>query len=217
MLNPRLIVAGPVRPSTLVTLLRKAGRLPALDFYGLQKVVLGLFAEPLYWLQRLIYRHPQDMPDPVFIVGCWRSGTTWLLEQLVRQTDSASVRTRFQVCPQASLLLKPILERASFSLPNRFVDWMPIDGDGPLEAECAFFGMGSELPTARIGINEEFGQVCEEWAAWTPTRQWKRQLRRVFGWGWIYDRKPGRPYVLKTPAHTLQIQALLASRSIDGI
>ena len=209
MLNPRLILVGAQRPIVQYRLIKELGRLPKLTAYSTQSLVLGLLAEPFYWLQRLIYRAPRDMPAPIFVIGAWRSGTTFLHKELVGTLDAASARNWFTACPQAALILKPLLTRVLPSLGHRFVDWVPAASSDPQEIDIGLFRLVSELPNEKIGIGKDLGEACKTFAAWKPTREYKRAFRRMMQWSWISDRKPGQPFINKVPAHTLKIDLLL--------
>lgn len=192
-----------------LAMVKMAGTLPPPSAYSLQNLILGILAEPFYYLQRLLYRAPKDMPAPVFILGGWRSGTSFLLEEMVQQLDAAAPCNTFTTCPQAGLILRPLLERCVPDLPNRFIDWMPASAKGPQEFDVALFRFCPELPNMQIGANVDFKLALDRFTAWQPTTAFKRLYRRIAQWVWIYDRKPGKPLILKTPALTLQIGMLL--------
>ena len=61
--NPRLIIIGCLRPSVQFELLKKANRFPIISLYLFQNIVLGWLAEPLYWLQKILYKKPRNMPE----------------------------------------------------------------------------------------------------------------------------------------------------------
>ena len=84
-LNPRLIIIGCLRPSVQFSLLKKAKRFPIISLYLIQNIVLGWLVEPFYWIQKTVYKRPKNMPDPIFIIGSWRSGTTYLIQKLKPQ------------------------------------------------------------------------------------------------------------------------------------
>ena len=153
-LDPRLTVAGINRPCVQFQLLKGAKQRPYLTAYAMQGIVLGWLAEPFYWAQRLLYRYPKDMPEPVFIVGCWRGGTTYLHTELVKETGAATVRNYFVACPQAALLLKPLLKWLVPNSPHRFFDWVPLPKDGPQELDCALNHLAIEQPPQKIGMGE---------------------------------------------------------------
>lgn len=209
MLDPRLVVIGALRPSVQLRLLKSAGKLPRLTSYAIQSMVLGYLAEPFYWLQRLLYRSEKDMPPPTFVIGCWRSGTTYLHTELVKAAQASATRNTFTCCPQAALLGAGILKRVLPSFGHRFFDWVPLPKDGPQEVEIGLLKWTSEIPTTVVGLGKALAQACHQFAAWTPTASYKRKFRRMMRWAWLQDRKSGKPFITKAPAHTLQIPLLL--------
>ena len=58
--------------------------------------VSGLMVEPLAWLQSLLIRRQlrvgQLPPDPIVVIGHWRSGTTYLHQLLASDPAAATVR-----------------------------------------------------------------------------------------------------------------------------
>ena len=95
-----------MRPSVQFSLLKKAKRFPTISLYLIQNILLGWLVEPIYWIQKTIYKRPNDMPDPIFIIGSWRSGTTYLHSEIVKATNAATIKNTFSCCPQAALIFK---------------------------------------------------------------------------------------------------------------
>ena len=56
----------------------------------------GLMMEPLAWLQSLLLRRQlragQLPPDPIVVIGHWRSGTTFLHQLLASDPAAALIR-----------------------------------------------------------------------------------------------------------------------------
>jgi len=82
-------------------------------------------------------------PEPIFIVGHWRSGTTFLYELLSRSPQFAYVSPLATGLPWDFLtlatLLQPLLEKA---LPqDRFIDQVQVTPDAPQEDEIALASM----------------------------------------------------------------------------
>lgn len=209
MLDPRLVVIGALRPSVQLRLLKSTGKLPRLTSYAIQSMVLGYLAEPFYWLQRLLYRSAKDMPPPTFVIGCWRSGTTYLHTELARAMKASATRNTFTCCPQVGLLGAGVLKRVLPSFGHRFFDWVPLPKDGPQEVEIGLLRWTTEVPSGVVGLGWALAPACVNFANWTPTASYKRKFRRMMRWAWLQDRKPGRSFITKTPAHTLQIPLLL--------
>ena len=208
-LDKRLIVAGAARPTVQLALLRRLQGRPLINVYQLQSVVLGWLVEPLYWLQRLLYHYPQEMPAPIFVVGLWRSGTTYLHAELTQELDAATIRNTFSCSPQTSLLLKPILTRSLPDYPDRFFDWVPLLANGPQELDIAMNRLAADHPPQGICINERLVDQVRRFISWNATGSFKRKLKRVMGWAWLHDGAPGKPFVHKAPGFTSRIDLLL--------
>ena len=84
-----LVIAGFIRPLVLLRGLQ-LGR-PSLSRWSpaLMMTISGLVVEPLAWLQSLLIRRQLRAlrlpPDPIVVIGHWRSGTTYM-HQLLTST-----------------------------------------------------------------------------------------------------------------------------------
>lgn len=152
-------------------------------------------------------------PHPVFIIGHWRSGTTYL-HNLMSQDPRYVYPTTFQtVVPAVFLrfekLIKPIVE-ASLP-PTRPEDNVPLGADLPQEEEYA---MGNLCPYAFYNAwcfpqNMElyYRFVCMEDVPEGAVEEWKKVylyfLRKVA----FVD--PEKQLLLKNPANTARIKLLL--------
>jgi hypothetical protein len=151
-------------------------------------------------------------PEPLFILGHWRSGTT-LLHQLLC-TDPRHVGPTFLECfaPEHCLILKRLTPALKFLLaPRRPMDAMTIGWQEPQEDEYAAVMMGYPSPS------EAFAFPNHRDPDWRYTdldgldvrqlerreKAWLRFLRTVI------CRRPGR-LVLKDPLHTCRIPRLTA-------
>ncbi|MEL7408408.1 MAG: sulfotransferase, partial [Cyanobacteria bacterium J06558_2] len=131
---------------TLFKLLSQNGmvapnRLPQLS------LILGatLSRSPFSWGERIVVANSEQSfkQPPVFIVGHWRSGTTFLYNLLSRDPNWATVSPLATGLPWDFLWLgkwlQPILERA---LPQaRKIDQVPVNPDSPQEDEIALANM----------------------------------------------------------------------------
>ena len=208
-LNPRLIIISCLRPSVQFSLLKRARRLPRISPYLIQNVLLGWLVEPIYWIQRIFYKHPKDMPDPIFIIGCWRSGTTYLHSEIVEATNAATIRNTFSCCPQAALIFKDFIRKLIPSFENRFFDWVPLPSEGPQELDIALLRFSCQHPPSSIGIGESLSSNLQRWYNWQASPDFKKKLQLTLEWGWIHDGSPGKIYINKAPAFTTRIDLLL--------
>ncbi|MCO6457223.1 MAG: sulfotransferase [Pirellulaceae bacterium] len=171
--------------------------------------VLRMASEAMYRgrAERVVLEQP-----PLFIIGHWRTGTTWLHELIVKD-ERMSFPTTYQcMAPHHFLLTDSTLSWfVNLLMPRkRPMDEMPVGMSRPQEDEFALMNLG--LPTPYL-----------EWAF--PNRGWPyddyltlRQLepadrehwKRQFDW---FVRRlavrDSRRLVLKTPVHTARVATLL--------
>ena len=208
-LNPRLIIIGCLRPSVQFSLLKKAKRLPIISLYLIQNILLGWLVEPIYWIQKTVYKRPKNMPDPIFIIGSWRSGTTYLHTEIVKATNAATIRNTFSCCPQAALIFKKFIRKLIPSFKNRFFDWVPLPSEGPQELDIALLRFTCQHPPSSIGIGESLSSDLERWYKWEASVDFKKKLQLILEWAWIHDGSPGKIFINKAPAFTTRIDLLL--------
>ena len=208
-LNPRLIIIGCLRPSVQFSLLRRAKRLPKVSPYLIQNILLGWLVEPIYWIQKAIYKVPKNMPDPIFIIGSWRSGTTYLHSEIVKATNAATIRNTFSCCPQAALIFKEFIRKLIPSFKNRFFDWVPLLSEGPQELDIALLKFSCQHPPSSLGIGESLYRDLERWNKWKATSDFKKKLKLIVEWAWIHDGLPGKIFIHKAPAFTTRVDILL--------
>ncbi len=146
MSSPRLLhpLMG-VNPRTLLTLIARhgPGRYP-LHLALIAATALARWPFSTYERWRVAIAPPvADAPPPVFILGHWRSGTTFLYNVLSRSPQFAYMAPLATGLPWDFLtlgtLFRPLLEKA---LPNgRFIDQVPVNPDSPQEDEIALASM----------------------------------------------------------------------------
>ena len=170
----------------------------------------------LKMVQSLVYgrriRRTEIREDPIFIIGHWRTGTTYLHELLVR--DSHHTYPNYYECmePNHFLLTEWFITRwLRFLMPSRRpMDNMAIGWDRPQEDEFALCMMGQPSPYLTIGFPNRPQQYPEyldlEGISARAVAQWKQALldflkRLTF--------KNPRRLVLKSPPHTCRIKVLL--------
>jgi hypothetical protein len=150
---------------------------------------------------------------PLFILGHWRSGTTYL-HNLITQDQRFGYPATYQtVVPGLTLsfesFIKPIV--ASSLPPTRPQDNIALGADLPQEEEYA---MGNLSPYSFYNgwvfpknMRRYYNYVCMEDVPPHAVAEWKKvytyYLKKVsLYWG-------GRPLVLKNPANTARIRLLL--------
>src|SRR5580704_6933984 len=122
------------------------------------RVALGLFGfvtsfvnSSLNVVQRLIFGKrirecALDAP-PIFIIGHWRTGTTFLHELLTLDERFTAPSTIECFAPAQCLAFGWLLRRFTFCLPaNRPMDNMLVAWDHPQEDECALMNLGLGSP-----------------------------------------------------------------------
>ena len=208
-LNPRLIIIGCLRPSVQFSLLKRAKRFPRISLYLIQNIVLGWLVEPFYWIQRTLYKSPKDIPEPIFIIGSWRSGTTYLHSEIVKATNAATIKNTFSCCPQAALIFKEVIRKLIPSFENRFFDWVPLPSEGAQELDIALLRFSCQHPPSSIGIGESLSNDLKRWYQWKASVDFKRKLKLILEWAWIHDGSPGKIFINKAPAFTTRVDLLL--------
>ena len=208
-INPRLIIIGCLSPAVQFSLLKKARRFPRISLYLIENILLGWLVEPIYWIQKMIYKPPKDMPNPIFIIGSWRSGTTYLHSEIVKATNAATIKNTFSCCPQAALIFKGLIRKLIPSFENRFFDWVPLPSEGPQELDIALLRFSSQHPPSSIGLGESLSNDLEKWYKWKASNDFKKKLKLILEWAWIHDGSPGKIFIHKAPAFTTRVDLLL--------
>lgn len=150
-------------------------------------------------------------PQPLFIVGHWRSGTT-LLHELAMLDDRFCCPTTYECfAPGHFLLTEDTLTRAlSWMIPSkRPMDDVAAGWDRPQEDEFALMNLGAPSCYRRIAFPVTSPDQPEalDVARLPPAEldHWKRALRRFLAM--LAVRDPRRP-VLKSPPHTARVGVL---------
>lgn len=157
-------------------------------------------------LQRLLPPPPPPPPDPVFILGLWRSGTTYLHDLLGACPGMLSPTTS-QCLNPASFRLRPAPggERSV----TRPMDGLSIDTLSPQEDEFALLALG--VPSVYRGFIDP--RRLPELARWLDPGSWTAAQPPGWAGRWseflagVGDGRGGR-LVLKSPGHTFRVGAL---------
>lgn len=155
---------------------------------------------------------PTIDPQPVFIIGHWRTGTTLLHELLVEDPRHSYPTTYRCMDPNHFILterlFKPYL---NWMLPRkRPMDGMETGWEKPQEDEFALLMLGAPSPYRTIAFpNEPSWDPAELEIDSLPARlqrRWAHTFKRFLGH--CQSAMPGR-LILKSPTHTWRIPLLL--------
>ncbi len=153
-----------------------------------------------------------DIQQPLFIVGHWRSGTTWLYHLLARDPGRAAPNAYQAVNPTTFLATEsvsaPIFD---FLIPDkRIQDDVPLGFHTPEEDEYAIGLLSGCTPY----LGRSFPNRLEHYERFLTLRDATDAERAAFHAGMRefmarLTLKYDRPLVLKSPAHTARIRYLL--------
>jgi hypothetical protein len=149
---------------------------------------------------------------PIFIIGHWRTGTTWLHELLILD-ERHSYPTTYQCFdPNHFLLTEGFFKRRmSFLLPSkRPMDNMPAGWERPQEDEFALCMLGQPSPYLTIAFPNQ-APKCPEFLDFhgvspRALAKWKHAFMRFLQ---TITFKDPRRLVLKSPPHSCRIKTLL--------
>ena len=173
--------------------------------------LVGLFSR-LIFARRI--RQVRLHPAPIFVLGHWRTGTTFLHELLA--SDPRHIFPKGYQCgtPHLFLLLetsfRPLL---GYALPERRpMDDMVLDLERPQEDEYALLGLVGRS-TLRSFIFPGDGPVD---GAYLSLRKLDDKARAAWKEAWVYFLKSvairhgnDRRLVLKSPQHTARVRTIL--------
>jgi LPS sulfotransferase NodH len=149
--------------------------------------------------------------DPIFIVGHWRSGTTYLHELMACDTRFATPTTYECFAANHFLLTRSWIPRiAWFLMPSqRPMDNVRTGWDSPQEDEFALCSMGTPSPYLRMAFPNEPDQYLEYLDLQSlPTealREWQLKLNEFLSQLTYLHQKR---LILKSPTHTARIGVL---------
>lgn len=168
-------------------------------------------------LERLFYnkkiQKQEIQSGPIFVIGHWRSGTTFLHHLLTRDPQFGFLNNLQAFCPdyflQQTSIVKSIFNK--YLPKNRPVDLVKLGADLPQEDEFALANMistscyhGLYFPTQAAYFFENFLQLDgldnDQYQAWT-TRYTRLLKKLTYFWS-------GKTLVLKNPPHTARIRLL---------
>lgn len=168
-----------------------------------------------HWREKRYYSEIEKtvVPDPIFVLGVWRTGTTHL-HNLFIQDDRYAAPNLYQVMyPHSFLSTESLQARAAgmFVGKTRPMDNVRLSiTDDPQEDEFSLSPDGHTFMNTcafpRTGHAHYRRLLTFDGATEKDVELWKNKLM------WFYKKltfKYGRPLVLKSPAHTGRIRTLL--------
>lgn len=165
-------------------------------------------------LERVVYgrdvARTEFVEPPVFVIGHWRTGTTWLHE-LLTLDERSTWPTTFQCFEPNHFLLTEKVLRWRWLIPSRRpMDNMEMGFDRPQEDEFALAILGQPSPYLTIAFpnrtdHDEAYYGLEDLPP-SAREAWKRTFLRFLRR--VHFQRPGR-LVLKSPTHSFRIPTLL--------
>lgn len=154
---------------------------------------------------------------PVFIIGHWRSGTTFLHELMYLDQRYASPNTYQCFCPHHFLLTEwPMLKFGWWLMPrHRPMDNMEAGFERPQEDEFALLTLGAPTPYLRMAFPNHPPPYMEfldmRGVAESDLKRFEDALRHFVQ---LLTFHTGKQVLLKSPPHTGRIEVL--SRMFPG-
>ena len=150
---------------------------------------------------------------PVFIIGHWRSGTTYLYTLLSRDPSWATVSPLATGLPWDFLLLakwlQPLLENA---LPNaRKIDRVPVNSNSPQEDEIALANMQTVSFYHALYFPQRFQENFESGIFFTgcstqEVEQWQKAM--TYFLTKLQLQHPEQRLLIKNPVYTARVSLL---------
>jgi hypothetical protein len=179
--------------------------------------LISLVVSLLAYADKIVFAlkgKPKNLKDPVFVLGHWRSGTTFLHNLLCLDKDTAFCTTYQTVFPNNLFafqwFFKPIMKMAMPS--HRPVDNVELNPNYPQEEE---FALNNEIPFSFYNwwyFPKKTRAIADEYLLDKTTSQkdwdlWSKNFKR-FVQRCILNTN-GRRFISKNPPHTARIPQLL--------
>lgn len=152
--------------------------------------------------------------EPIFILGHWRSGTTWLYTLLSRSPEFGFVDPIATGLPHNFRVLGPALRPVfNAALPkHRLIDNVPVRADSPQEDEV---GLANLCPLSHfhwLSFPQTLADALPrmlffEGADNHDVEAWERSVARFLGK--VSNVAGGKPILVKNPSHTARLDRLL--------
>lgn len=154
-----------------------------------------------------------EVAPPIFLLGHWRSGTTWLHQLLACDARFRAPSFAETLQPHTMLLGTPFLEKLLDAvLPSdRVIDKVALAGNTPAEDEFALAALTGGLSPYLAWAFPSHGTRYERYldfhdVAADEVTRWKSALRSFTA---KLTLRHGKPLILKSPPHTARIRLLL--------
>jgi hypothetical protein len=179
--------------------------------------ITSLFTAPARFLFKLKYeakingmtlQHP-----PVFIIGHWRSGTTYLHELLSKDPQFCYASLWNTLLPECCFILEPMKNFLSKFLPSeRPMDAIKVDMDGPYEDEAALAVLSPWsffhcLHFPRNAEEQYLKSIDFQGLSSEEIHQWKTTYQRFIKT--VTFANQGKRFLSKNPPNTARISTLL--------
>jgi hypothetical protein len=219
--NPKETIQHPlfgISPFHWISLIKKNG---GIDTPYLHKAlfitIASIFTSPVRLLFKIKYekkiKSQKLQYPPIFIIGHWRSGTTYLHELLSKDPQFCYTSLWHTLLPDSCLLLEPVKTFLSRFLPaERPMDQIKVDMDGPYEDEA---GLAVLLPWSFFhclhfprNAEEQYCQSIHfQDLSLIEKNQWKDTYLRFIQLV-VYANR-GKQFLSKNPPNTARISTLL--------
>jgi omega-hydroxy-beta-dihydromenaquinone-9 sulfotransferase len=205
-----------IRTGPLVTLLRKHGFTPTPRNIGrLLFILQNAFWVSIHtWRENKIYGEKlKSFPvpdDPVFIIGHWRTGSTFLHQLLALDEQFVTPALYQAVFPESFL----ISERFYRPIMTAMLNKRPMDNVrqgfyDPQEDEFAFVKLTLDSPLLKLIFPSKPGYFINDYKDFNPVAEkkelWKEQMTAFCT---KIRQDSGRTVLLKNPFHSLRIPFL---------
>ncbi|HWR27340.1 MAG TPA: sulfotransferase [Candidatus Thermoplasmatota archaeon] len=177
----------------------------------------SVITAPIRMLFKIKYEKKiNDVPlleSPIFIIGHWRSGTTYLHELLSNDPRFCYTTLWSTLLPESGLILEPMKRFLARFLPSeRPMDAIKVEMDGPYEDEAALAVLypWSFFHCLHFPRNAEEQYLKSiHFQGLTPQEkdQWKKTYLKFIKT--VMFMNPGKRFLSKNPPNTARISTLL--------
>lgn len=179
--------------------------------------VVSLLTLPIRILSKIKYEKKINeitlQDPPIFIIGHWRSGTTYLHELLSNDPQFCFTTLWSTLLPEGGLILKPMKKFLARFLPSeRPMDAIKVEMDGPYEDEAAiavlsFWSFFHCLHFPRNAEEQYLKSIHFQGLTNEEKQQWKTTYLKFIKT--ILFMNPGKRFLSKNPPNTARISTLL--------